>query len=208
MEMERCATANATREQIFSYLASLHFAPCTLETPVVVHRWYNAGLGNALGQLLLSAHFAALHGRALVVHTDVQAFVWLNNSGITSDDLIWPSSCQQVARSLPHGVKAFHQAIQMQGIFCPTYGCPWAHALPPAFDGQLCVVTWYSHLLDFLLRPSRALMDMLDQYAAPHCDPNLCGHQSGAAVVGSGLAGGPRRERQSRWRRRHGSVLR
>ena len=48
----RCSPGNSSaRDAVFAHLARLHRRPCDRDTPVVVHTFTHAGLGNALGQL-------------------------------------------------------------------------------------------------------------------------------------------------------------
>ena len=181
-----CHASDRWRQRVFAHLARLHFAPCTPHTPIVVHWWAHAGLGNALGQLLLSLHFATLHGRQLVIrrgNASSAGWVWLNASGFQPHDLLWPSSCERHAASLPEGTRHLGQIqqIQLRDIFCPTYGCPWANALPPEFEHSgLCVMTWYGYLLDFILRPSERMLAWLHEHAVPHCPPGLCASDASA----------------------------
>ena len=195
--MAEPSCSNNPLPAVFDYLQRLHFGVCTPQTAVVVHSWAHAGLGNALGQLLLSLQFAALHNRVLVISTasESDSWVWLNNSGFHPHDLIWPSSCDLLAREMGSH-RIFTHRLQMNNIFCPTYGCPWANAVPEPFS-NLCVMNWYSHLLDFILRPSKGMHDWLAEYAAPPvCGPELCGANGEADSNGHDqLARVTRRER-------------
>ena len=163
----QCRDSQESLERAFSLLARLHHRPCTKDTPVVVHHFTHAGLGNAIGQLLLSLHFAALHERTLVL-SPLTDWVWTNGTGFDATDLFWPSSCDVLARRSIGDAKAFTRAIRMRGIFCPSYGCTWANVLPsPVAD--LCMVTWFSHLTNFILRPSGRMMAWLQATAQPAC---------------------------------------
>ena len=109
---------------------------------IVVHCVDNAGLGNAIGQLLLSLQFAALHDRTLVLGTRdnnaSHSWVWTNNTDLQPSDIFWPSSCD---RHLHEGGLKWNKdmtfAVHMHGIHCPTYGCTWANAVPERLQRSL-----------------------------------------------------------------------
>ena len=182
-------SSEETATAAFEYLQALHFRRCDRSTPIVVHTWTNAGLGNAIGQLLLSLQFAALHDRTLVLGTRdnnaSHSWVWTNNTDLQPSDIFWPSSCD---RHLHEGGLKWNKdmtfAVHMHGIHCPTYGCTWANAVPERlqrslYPKRLCVSSWYSHLLSFILRPSEGAMQRLVDAASPACPAELCGVASG-----------------------------
>ena len=54
-EMASCNPRTWTRPA-FEHLRELHFRECNPHTPVVRHELMHAGLGNAIGQLVLALH--------------------------------------------------------------------------------------------------------------------------------------------------------
>jgi hypothetical protein len=206
--MATCSPSSSS-SAAFAYLANLHFRKCDANTPVVQQQLVHAGLGNAIGQMVLGLHFAALHNRTLVVMPD-PTWVWTNGTGFEPGDIFWPSSCDLHVKSRPDGIKgAFRHSIRMLGINCPTYGCSWANKLPPGFGSDVpgCpVYSWYSHLLTFLLRPSARLMDWLQAVGRTACQQPLCGgvrdREDDGGGGGGGGGGGDGENAQRRRKRR------
>ena len=161
------------RAKAFEHLHDLHFRQCTWRTPVLIHRFTHAGVANALGQLLLSLHYATLHGRTLVIDPSAvpdadgrSNWVWSNGTGLSPTDIAWPSSCDRLAmRRHRHERDAvgFIDAQFMPDSYpCPAYTCSWANTLPTPFGGAgLCVAAWHSLLAQFLIRPSSGLIRWL-----------------------------------------------
>ena len=80
-------------------MRSLHFRPCDAHTPVVIHDWVYAGFGNALGQLLLSLHFAAQHGRTLVVMLPIAPAKQVGHTKESSEGFIRADALESLAAS-------------------------------------------------------------------------------------------------------------
>ena len=78
----------------FRHIAQLHFRPCDAQTPVLVHRMGNFGLGNELTQYVLSLHEAVLSGRTLLL--DRSRWLWANGN---ASSVFWPSSCDAALRA-------------------------------------------------------------------------------------------------------------
>lgn len=211
LPMARCASRASTARAAFEFLNHLHHRPCDAHTPVVVHEWTHAGLGNALGQLILSLQFAALHNRTLVTVEFARGtnspWVWTNSTGFTPHDVYWPSSCDEFA--VKHGVRSFVGAIRMrEPSACPSWGCSWANIVPESavtagVGSSECVFDWYAHLTHFILRPSLSLMDWVKEVGLMSCSRALCGAASSSDARNGGIEQGgvpPRRvSRASGW---------
>lgn len=182
MAASACEVDATSSSRVFAYMQRLHHRPCTADTPVVIHEWTHAGLGNALGQLLLSFHFALLHNRSLVTSSagvrNPQEWVWTNGTGLLPTDVFWPSSCDALSAASSTGAHVFRHVIRMRApASCPAYGCPWANALPVGFY-SMCIMAWYTQLTGFLLRPSERLTAPIVEVGRRSCAPPLCGDRS------------------------------
>ena len=151
MRLGPCTNApgHSGARSVFDYLQRVHHRPCSADTPVVVHEWTNAGLGNALSTLLLSFHFGILHNRTLVTtgaYRNHQQWIWTNGTGFDPSDVYWPSSCDAFASSSASGVRVFRSPVRMRApAACPAYSCAWANVLPSAME-RMCVMSWCTRL--------------------------------------------------------------
>ena len=179
----------------FDWLAARHFSG-RADTPTFVYvPDQMGGVGLALNRLLLAYHYAALHGRPLVVMNarrwkaaqsgELRGHKWSewrwtrgvslgHGRNATMADLYWPSTSDGDIETHRDTEDITHLVIN-----CETFRrCGWANRVPEDFASR-CVIWWFSRLAHFHLRLSERLAAAVRAFALDRCPPTLCGRTVG-----------------------------
>lgn len=202
----------------FDWLAARHFSGRADTHTFVYVPDQMGGVGLALNRLLLAYHYAALHGRPLVVMNarrwkaaqsgKLRGHKWSewrwtrgvslgHGRNATMADLYWPSTSEGDIETHRDTEDITHLVIN-----CETFRrCGWANRVPEDFASR-CVIWWFSRLAHFHLRLSERLAAAVRAFALstaarPRCAAALWAAASNpsptARCLGGGCSGPPSR---------------